>query len=84
MTIRIYNKHDVFVTEYESSAAPNVGDKVCIFLGGVNNRYCRGKVTERLFGKDCVALTIDSEDKPLSNYEIEAYGDQWLDEYDDW
>lgn len=84
MTIKIYNKNDVFVTMYESGAAPNVGEKVCIFLGGVDNRYCKGKVTERLFGENCVALTIDSEDKPLSNYEIEADGYQWLDEYDDW
>ncbi|WP_287385650.1 hypothetical protein [Lachnospira sp.] len=84
MTIKIYNKDNVFVRMYESDAVPNVSDKVCIFLGGVNNRYCKGKVTERLFGENCVALTIDSEDKPLSNYEIEADEYQWLDEYDDW
>lgn len=83
MTIRIYNKDDVFVTQYESSAVPNVGEKVCVFLGGVNNRYCKGKVTERLFGEDCVALTIDSDTKPLSKWEKEASGDRWMYE-EDW
>lgn len=83
MTIKIYNKDDVFVTMYESGAVPSVGDKVCVFLGGINNRYCKGKVVERLFGEDCVALTIDSEDKPLSNYEIEAHKWAWMDE-EDW
>lgn len=84
MTIRIYNKDDVFVTEYESNAVPNVDEKICVFLGGIDNRYCKGKVTERLFGKDCVALNIDSDTKPLSKFEKEASGDRWLDEYDDW
>lgn len=84
VTIRIYNRNDDYVTEYESCAVPNVGENICVFLGGVNNRYCKGKVTERLFGKNCVALTIDSDTKPLSRYEKEADGYQWLDEYDDW
>lgn len=83
VTIRIYNRNDVFVKEYESIAVPNVGEEVCLFLGGVDNRYCKGKVTKRLFGENCVVITLDSDDKPLSRYEIEADRDLWLDDEDD-
>ena len=68
-TIKVYNKSDVFVTMYDSYAIPNVGDDICVWLGGCNSRYCKGKVTERLFGNNCVAITIDSDCKPLSDYE---------------
>lgn len=83
LTIKIYNKDDVFVTQYESVAVPNVNENICIFLGGIDSRYCKGKVTERLFGENCVALTIDTDVKPLSEYEKEAHKWAWMDD-EDW
>jgi hypothetical protein len=69
ITIKIYNRSDIFVTMYDTCAVPNVGENICVWLGGCCARYCEGKVTERLFGKDCVAITIDSDCKPLSDFE---------------
>ena len=70
-TILVYNKEDALVTEYESNAIPNVGDNVSLYLG--IERYCKGKVLKRTFTENTVILEVDTNDKPVTEYDRYRY-----------